>query len=416
MKVCEFKRRIFMEQRKVEDKKPFNFMSLKLKKIENQVIVITGASSGIGLVTARMAAEKGAKLVLAARDEEALQRIVTEAELKGTQAIYVVADVSKEEDVQKIMDRAIAEFGGFDTWVNNAGVSIYGHAEDIPVEDMRQLFEVNFWGVVYGSLAAVHHYKEKGTPGALINIGSVSGNRALPLQGIYSASKFSVHAYTDSLRMDLEKEHAPVSVTQIHPAKVNTPFTDHTSSYIDKYPSHDDMNYPPEAVAEAILHAAQHPVRDIYVGGQAKFLSVVGRVFPRFTDRYLEKLMYSSLYDENRAAKDPQEGILYEPGDNMHERGSNIGWERSESLMVKAKKHPGITTVAVVGAGLLLLTLMEKKSAKPAMKKMKLMKGIEKQILKEGFCRQRLLTPMQAKKLVMAMEKKKMMGLAKKLT
>lgn len=404
-----------MEQRRMEDKKPFNFMSLKLKKIENQVMVITGATSGIGLVTARMAAGKGAKLVLAARDEEALQRVVTEAELKGTQAIYVVADVSKEEDVRRIAERAIEEFGGFDTWVNNAAVSIYGHAEDVPVEDMRQLFEVNFWGVVYGSLTAVQHYKEKGTPGALINMGSVSGNRALPLQGIYSASKFSVHAFTDSLRMDLEKEHAPVSVTQIHPAKVNTPFTDHTASYIDKYPSHDDMNYPPEAVAEAVLHAAQHPVRDIYVGGQAKFLSVVGRVFPRFTDRYLEKMMYSSLYDEKRSAKGPEEGILYEPGDNMHERGSNIGWERSESLMVKAKKHPGITTVVLVGAGLLLLTAWEQKQSTPAYKKMKLMHGLEKKRLMRGIAKKKCMASHEFKRLMAGIEKKKMVGMVKKL-
>lgn len=404
-----------MEQRKIENRKPFNFMSLELKDVKNQVMVITGASSGIGLATARMAAEKGASLVLASRDEKALERVAEELKLKGTQAIYVTADVAHEGDVQKIVNAAIGEFGGFDTWVNNASVSIYGHVVDVPIEDMRQLFEINFWGYVYGSLAAVRHYKEKGTPGALINIGSLDGNRAVPLQTIYSASKFSVHGFTDGLRMELEKEHAPVSVTQIHPAKVNTPFTDHTTSYIDKYPSHQGMNYPPEAVAEAVIHAAQKPTRDIYVGTQAKFFSVVGRVFPRITDRYLEKRFYSMLYDPDREAKAPEEGILYHSGDNLHERGSNIGWERPRSLMVQVKKHPGITTVAVVGAGLLLLTAMEGKKVAPAVRKMKCMYGLDKKNMMHALHKKKRMTAIEAKKIRAAMNKKKMMKKLKQL-
>ncbi|WP_276605544.1 SDR family NAD(P)-dependent oxidoreductase [Deinococcus sp. Arct2-2] len=121
-------------------------MSVTLKKLNQQVMVITGASSGIGLSTARMAAKKGVRLVLAARSEGALNQLADEIVQAGGQAVPVVADVSREEDIQRIVEAAQHAFGGFDTWVNNAGVGMYGKLEEVSVEDMRRLFEVNFWG------------------------------------------------------------------------------------------------------------------------------------------------------------------------------------------------------------------------------------------------------------------------------
>jgi NADP-dependent 3-hydroxy acid dehydrogenase YdfG len=163
-------------------------MGNRLKPLQNQVIVITGASSGIGLVTARMAAQRGAKLVLAARNEEALSQLAEEIRSKGGHATYVVADVGKEEDVNHIADVAIAQFGDFDTWVNNAGVSIFGFCREVTIPDMKRMFDTNFWGVVYGSRAAVKHFGERKSTGALINVGSFLGDRAAPVQSTYSAS------------------------------------------------------------------------------------------------------------------------------------------------------------------------------------------------------------------------------------
>src|SRR5690606_37007443 len=183
-------------------------MSVDLKKLSEQTIVITGASSGIGLTTARKAAEREARLVLVARSEDALRQLTEEITGKGGEAIYVAADVSNQDDVRRIAQRAQEAFGGFDTWVNNAGVFIYGKLEETPIEDMRKLFETNVWGLIYGSLEAVKHLKQRG--GALINIGSVVSDRAILLQGIYSASKHAVGGFTDALRMELEKEKAPV--------------------------------------------------------------------------------------------------------------------------------------------------------------------------------------------------------------
>jgi short-subunit dehydrogenase len=168
----------------------------------------------------RGAAARGAKLVLAARNEDALARLADELNNQGTETIYVVADVGHKEQVRHIGEAAIRHFGRLDTWINNAGVGIFGTHEEVSTEDKRQVFETNFWGVVYGSLAAVKHLRSHG--GALINVGSGFSDRAAPLQGIYAASKHAVKGFTDSLRIELEEENLPISVTLIKPASIDT--------------------------------------------------------------------------------------------------------------------------------------------------------------------------------------------------
>lgn len=325
------------------------FKKLSLKKLPDQVVVITGASSGIGLVTARMAAAKGAKVVVAARNEEALKQLTKELKSKGSSAVWVKADVGREEDVNRIAETAIREFGGFDTWVNNAGVSIFGKAMDVTIDDMKRDFDTNFWGVVYGSRAAVNHFKAKGVPGALINIGTVYGDRGVVLQSTYSASKFAVHGWTENLRMELEKEKAPVSVTLVRPGRIDTPYNEHARSYIDKQPAHIGMMYAPEAVADAILFAAQHPKRDMFVGGQAKFGAFAGNVAPRFMDKFMELTMFRTQQSE-RPSRSVEDNALYEPGYGMHERGTNKGWVRSTSFYALAEKHPVLASMAIAGA------------------------------------------------------------------
>lgn len=329
----------------------------QLKPLQNQVMVITGASSGIGLVTARMAAKRGTKLVLAARNEDALKQLTEEIRSKGGQATYVVADVGIEEDVNRIAEVAIREFGTFDTWVNNAGVSIFGSCEEVTIPDMKRMFDTDFWGVVYGSRAAVKHFKERGVNGALINVGSFFGDRATPVQSTYCCAKHAVHGWTDALRMELEAQKAPVSVTLIHPGRIDTPYNEHARSYLSKQPAHRGMIYPPESVAEAILFAAEHPKRDMYVGFQAKFFAVLGAIAPRLMDKLMEVWMYPSQHSD-RPSRSREDNALYHAGYGMHERGTHQGWIRSGSLYVKAEKHPvmATVTVATLGAVIWLMT------------------------------------------------------------
>ncbi|MFP7494381.1 SDR family oxidoreductase [Terribacillus saccharophilus] len=326
-----------------------NQESSKLKQMKDQVIVITGASSGIGLVTARMAAAKGAKVVLAARNESALRELADELQQAGHEAIYVQADVGIEADVIRIAEAAQKHYGRFDTWVNNAGVTIYGNAMDVSDQDMKRLFATNFWGVVYGSRVAVHHFRERGYMGALINVGSVFGDRGTLVQSAYAPSKFAVHGWTESLRMEMEREGAPVSITLIHPGRVDTPYNEHARSYQEYQPIHKGMMYPPEAVAEAILYAAANPKRDIYVGSQAKMLQFLGSNFPSLTDKVWEIVFPRTQYDKNRKSNRPEESNLYHAGYGMHERGTNMGWKRRGSLFVKAAKHPVLTRILVAG-------------------------------------------------------------------
>lgn len=327
-----------------------------LKPLQNQVIVITGASSGIGLVTARMAAQRGAKLVLAARNEEALSQLAQEIRSKGGQAIYVVADVGQEEDVNYIADAAIAEFGGFDTWVNNSGVSIFGYCQEVTIPDMKRMFDTNFWGVVYGSRAAVKHFEERKSKGALINVGSFLGDRVAPVQSTYSASKHALHGWTDALRMELEYEKSPVSVTLIHPGRIDTPYNEHARNYMPKQPAHRGMIYPPEAVAEAILYSAEHPKRDMFVGFQSKALAVLGALAPRLTDKLMEIWAFYSQQSDRPASGKKEDG-LYSPGYGMQERGTHQGWVRSGSLYVKASEYPLVRTITLTGVGVAIWLL-----------------------------------------------------------
>lgn len=324
-------------------------MAVKLKGIEEQTIVITGASSGIGLTTARMAAKRGAKLVLAARNETALQLLTQELDSSGCEAVYVAADVGREGDINKIAAEAVVKFGGFDTWVNNAGVSIYGKLEDISTEDFRQLFETNFWGTVYGSLAAARHLKANG--GAIINIGSTLSDRAIPLQGMYCASKHAVKGFTDSLRMELEAENAPISVTLIKPAAIDTPYKEHAKNYLQYEPENPPPVYAPETVAEAILHCAENPVRDVFVGAGGKAISLFGKLAPRTTDKVMETTMLNLQKSDNPANGNEKEGLYYPSDDSLRERGDYDGHVSESSIYTKASLHPVVTGAALLALG-----------------------------------------------------------------
>jgi short-subunit dehydrogenase len=332
-------------------------MAVKLKKLSEQVVVITGASSGIGLVTAREAARRGAKLVLVARSEDALRQLADEINGSGGEATYVVADVGREEDVRRVAEQALERFGRIDTWVNNAGVSIYGRILDTPFEDMRRLYETNFWGVVYGSVVAAEVLRQRG--GALVNVGSVLSDRAIPVQGVYSSSKHAVKGFTDALRMELEEEGAPVSVTLIKPSTIDTPYTKHAKNLMEREPSLPPPVYAPETVAAAILHCAETPERDVYVGGGGKALSVLEKYAPRLSDKVMEAVAFRMQQQDNPEGAPGQVG-LYEASGDLRERSGDDRVVFESSLYTKASLHPLLTGALVAGAGLAAVALLKR--------------------------------------------------------
>ncbi|MFN2578106.1 MAG: SDR family oxidoreductase [Pyrinomonadaceae bacterium] len=322
-------------------------MSVKLKKLIDQTIVVTGATSGIGLVTVRMAAKRGAKLVLVARTEDSLRKLADELRADGSAAEYVVADVGDPQQVRHVARIALEKFGGFDTWVNNAAISIYGKIQDVSLEDHHKLFDTNYWGLVHGSLVAAEHLERHG--GAIINVGSVLSDRAIPIQGTYCASKHAVKGFTDAFRMELEHDGAPISVTLIKPASIDTPYRQHAKNYMPAEPKNPAPVYAPELVAEAILFAAEHPVRDVYVGGAAKALATAAFFAPRMLDKFMEARMFDAQ-KQDFPSNSPHQGLDARSG-SLLARGGYSGHVAKSSLYTRAMKHP-LLTGGLFAAGL----------------------------------------------------------------
>ena len=328
-------------------------MRINLKPLNQQVIVITGATSGIGLATARMAAKAGAHLVLAARSERALGQLVDEIGKDGGHAVAVIADVSQENTAAAISAKAKEAFGGFDTWVNNAGTGVYGRIEDVSIVDMRRAFEVNYWGLVYGSREAARQLKQSGG-GAIINLGSEVSERSVPLQGAYSATKFAIKGFTEALRMELENEGAPVSVTLIKPAQINTPFTVNAKNYLSSEPQHVPAVYAPEVVASAILRSATRPVRSVFVGGGGVLVSLLGRLAPGLTDKVMEKFVIPGTLTDRTPRRAKDQSGLDVPTEALTTVGNYPGHVARTSLYTQAALHPIATSVVLTGVGLLL--------------------------------------------------------------
>lgn len=274
-------------------------MSFQPRPLEDQVIAITGASSGIGLATAQLAASRGARVVLIARSDEALENIAHDIVARGGQAIAVHCDVGKRTEVAQAARRAIEAFGRIDTWINNAGVSIYGRLDQISEEDARRLFDTNFWGVVNGCMVALSHLRANPNGGSIINVGSEVSEAIIPLQAMYSASKHAVKGYNDGLRVELEEvDEANIAVSLIQPTAVDTPYPQHARNYMNREAKLPTPMIDPEKVAEAILETAINPTRAKKVGAMATINTTIAKLTPGLGDKLAAKQADRQHYDE----------------------------------------------------------------------------------------------------------------------
>lgn len=286
------------------------------KPINEQVIVITGASSGIGREAALQFADRGASIVIAARNAEALEDVARQIRERGGQAAAVVTDVAQWEQVARLASEAATRFGRIDTWVNNAGISEYATFEDIPIRDMERIIQVNLLGTMYGVKAALPVLKRQGT-GTIINVGSGLGVRSIPLQGTYCTSKAGIKGFTEGLRMELARDYPGIHTTLVLPAAINTPFYDSARSRMGVRPKAMPPIYAAGAVAEAIVFAAEHPRRDVYIGSASKLLAVVESIVPALTDR----IMTRTLYKMQQKWDEPGDNVP----DNMDAPVSGVG-------------------------------------------------------------------------------------------
>lgn len=306
---------------------------VNLRPLNEQVIVITGASSGIGLSTARMAGKRGAKLALIARNEDVLREICEELNAKGVPAIYVAIDVASREAVERAAEIILQEYGRIDTWVNNAGTGLFSTLEELSDDDHRRLFDTNYWGVVYGSLTALKHLRQSG--GAIVNLGSIVSDMVTPQQAAYSATKHAVKGFTEGLRQEVMQTKAPVSVTLIKPSAIDTPFGVHARNYMDVEGKVPPPAYHPDLVAEAILHAAESPTRALTVGGAGQMMVLMANWMPGLADRLMTSKTFVKMLKQDRPA--PGNDALYRPVDAHPSTIGQQKVDRRSSLWTQAQ-------------------------------------------------------------------------------
>ncbi len=329
-----------------------------LKPLNQQAIVVTGATSGIGLAVARRAARAGACVFLIARGESDLKTLTEELQAAGARAAWAVADVADHDALKEAAEKCVRLFGGFDTWVNNAGVSIFGAIRETSLEDQRRLFETNYWGVVNGSIVAAEHLRERRDGGAIINVGSILSDAPMPVQGIYSASKHAVKGFTNALRMELMREGAPIAVSLVKPAALDTPYNKHARNLTGYAVQNPQPVYATHVAADTILYCAAHPIREITVGGGGRLIASFYSALPGVAEPLFARFA-PSLMRDRRSAWQPDEDGLYDPTEDGLDEEVYYPMVRQFSALAEVRKHPGIAAgVVAILAGVGLATLL----------------------------------------------------------
>jgi len=284
------------------------------KPLSEQVIVVTGASSGLGRAIARGAGERGAKVVVTARNAEALDNAVREIEAFGSEALAVPADHAVQDEVAQAIEQALDRFGRIDTYVANAIVTVMSEVEQLQPDELHRVLDVNFFGMVYGFWAALPHLK--GTHGTFVHVSSALAYRGIPLQGAYCASKAAGRTLLESARVELQKHGVPVDVCVVLPGAINTPQFDRSRQRIGFQPQPVPPIYQPEPFAQAVLQCCEHPTRELPVGWGAQKPLWGQKLSPRTGDLILRRSGWESQHTGEPKPTDSPDN-LYEslPGD-----------------------------------------------------------------------------------------------------
>jgi NAD(P)-dependent dehydrogenase (short-subunit alcohol dehydrogenase family) len=295
----------------------------------DQVIVLTGASSGIGRETAVQLAQRGAQLVLAGRNRAALDEVAAEVTRLGGGALVVPTDVTDYAQVTALAQAAATKFGRIDAWINNAGVWAFGPVAEQDVAAIRRVVEVDLLGAIHGMKAALPHLRHTG--GTIVNVSSVAARRGIPLQAAYSAAKHGLSAFGEALRLELRHERAPVRIVEILPATINTPLFRHGYRAPGVAPRPIPPIYEPRVVAAAILAALRRPVREVFVGGPARLVDIAQRISPALLDWLL--LTPGRIVQRQYDGHEPAAPNLWQPEPGLGEVTGSAD-SRSKSVSV----------------------------------------------------------------------------------
>jgi NAD(P)-dependent dehydrogenase (short-subunit alcohol dehydrogenase family) len=320
------------------------------RPVRDQVVVVTGGSYGIGRAIARASAARGARLVVAARGGEGLDAAVREIEELGGEGLAVAADVAGEDENAQIVERAVERFGRIDTYVACATVTVYSEVERLEPEELRRVFDVNFFGRVQGFRSVLPYLKE--SRGTFVDVNSALAYRGLPLQAAYCATKAALRTFLEAARVELEKEGSGVDVSLVLPGAINTPQFDVSRQKLGRQPQPLPPIYQPEAIAEAILHCFEHPIRELPIGWGAQKLLWGQKLSPRAGDLVLLRTGWEGQATaEPKPVDSPDNLFDVLPGDRGA-RGRFGDRSRTSTAWTSLRLRPGLATVlGLLGLG-----------------------------------------------------------------
>jgi len=323
---------------------------MRKRPISEQVLVVTGATSGLGRAVVRLAGSRGARVVCAGRNADALAAAVAEIEDGGGQALAVELDVAGEDDCHQLVEQAVDRFGRIDSFVRSHMVSVYGEAHDLRSDELRRVLEVNFLGSVYCLWAALPHLRE--SRGTFVDVNSALAYRGIPLQAAYCASKAALRTFLESVRVELRKAEAGVDVCVLLPGAINTPHFDRVRQKLGLQPQPVPPIYEPEAFAEVVLHCCEHPPRELPIGWGAQKALWGQKLAPSIVDRWLLRTGWSSQTTGEPKPVDSPDNLFETVSGDPGARGRFDAQAKARTAWTTLRLHPTLGTLAaLVGLG-----------------------------------------------------------------
>jgi NAD(P)-dependent dehydrogenase (short-subunit alcohol dehydrogenase family) len=329
------------------------------KRLSEQVVVVAGGSYGLGRAIVRAVADRGAKVAIGGRDTDALAAAAAEVEAAGSEAISVETDVTRREQVDNLVGQTVERFGRIDTYVANAIVTVYAEAHRLEDEELRHVFDVNFFGSVYGYWAALPQLRD--TQGTFVQIASALSYRGIPLQAAYCSTKAALRTFFESARVEQLKERSGVDISVVLPGAINTPQFDRARQKMGLQPMPVPPIYQPEPFADAVAHCCEHPIRELPLGWGAQKLCWGQKLSPRAGDMMLLRMGWKQQHTDELKPQDSPDNLFETlPGDpGAHGRFDDRA--RESTAWTWLRLHGGkpalIAAATLAGAGVVWGTM-----------------------------------------------------------